>query len=362
MSNSTPPLGTSLPRHVLAFHRDTTSSSRQFFVDTTRLYRQRRITMRPSSRNVILIAVSWWLIACVVGCGGKPGPKSLLDEAQQAFNKADYQLADTKFSEALRLGDSSDRDGRLLVFRAYQGRANSRLALNQFEDALTDFDEAIKLSKAIDSDLPGLFDFGNLRSGREVALKGRTLVANGQSPPSASDAQGKPPLGLGVPRSDPFQGMQVPDRIQTLLARVGEELQKEEFDAAIATMTEAIQVAPEGLGPVVGNLYAIRAGGHLRKGDKDAALTDCEMAIRCGCKMASAYFNRACIIAEKGKYQTAISDFDQAIQLDSKHAKTYHYRGLVQAKLGNRDAADRDFAKAKELDPNVEKASMLHLN
>lgn len=181
----------------------------------------------------------------------------------------------------------------------------------------------------------------------------------------------QPPASASVPpstiapqslRSDPFQGMEVPDEIRSLITRALNELSQAKFDATIATMTEAIRATPENSGKLAGNLYSIRASAHLKKGDKDAALSDCESAIRCGCVMPSVFFNKGCITAEKGNYQTAIADFNRAVELESTYAKTYHYRGMVYAKLGMREAADRDFAKAKELDPNVEKTAKLRLD
>lgn len=309
--------------------------------------------------GLVLIGVGWAAVSHLL----PPQVDKLLDAGHTAlFKTHDYDLAIVKFSKALRLADTSDVNGRFNAVLAYKGRGHCHMQLHEYDAAVADFDEAIRLAEEIQRAGPTPFDFSDLQMDRETALKGRSLMSHRPEQTSAAGtAPGAATAGPVALRSDPFEGLQVPDGIRSLMTRALNELRQDNYDAAIATMTEAIRAVPDGTGRLAGNLSSIRGTAYLKKGDKDAALSDCEAAIRCGCLMASAFFNRGCIIAEKGKYQAAIADFNRAAELDATYAKTYHYRGLVYAKLGMQEAAEWDFTKAKQLDPDVEKKSKLRL-
>jgi tetratricopeptide (TPR) repeat protein len=289
--------------------------------------------------------------------------ESLLREGKSALlEKNDCQLAIGKYTEAIQEVRTDDTTSRVDAIMAYEGRGHGYTELKQYEAASADFDTAVRLAELVEKDVPGAFDFSSLREARDVAHKGKALVERGRVRPAGTVDQPNQTHEPSTVPGDPFQGLEMPERIRVLLATADEALSQEKTDSALAALNEAIALTPDKRGKLMATLYAFRATCNIRRGDKAAALADCETAIRGGCTMASPFYNRAYIIAEKGKYESAIADFNRAMELDNKHAKTYYYRGLVYMKLGLREAADRDFAKAKELDPNVEQKSKLHLD
>jgi len=235
--------------------------------------------------------------------------------------------------------------------KAYYGRAAIYRRLGWLVEAERDY----AVAKQLDPSWPRPYDEPDegfvFDESKETGTATPTAVR--MEPQRANEAR----KSLG----DPFQGLQVSDRVRALVAIAQDALRRHEADAALAATNEAIALTSEKDEAVMANLCAVRARCYLDKGDDDAALAECDKAIRYGTALAAVYFNRASIIAERGKYESAIADFNRAIELEPTYARTYHYRGLVYAKLGMREAADRDFAKAKELDPDVESKARLRL-
>jgi Flp pilus assembly protein TadD len=69
-----------------------------------------------------------------------------------------------------------------------------------------------------------------------------------------------------------------------------------------------------------------RSAAHIKKGETDQALSDCNQAIQLDPKNAMAYANRCAAHFNKDEADLALSDCNQAIQLDPKNAMAFHNR------------------------------------
>ena len=121
---------------------------------------------------------------------------------------------------------------------------------------------------------------------------------------------------------------------------------KQKFDNAITDYTEAIRKAPT-------NAYVYRNRGDAWSAlkDFDRALSDCNEAIRLNPTFATAYDSRGAIRAERREFDDAIADFHEAIRLDPNHASAFNNRGSVWSQKKDFDRAFADFGEAIRINP-----------
>jgi len=104
---------------------------------------------------------------------------------------------------------------------------------------------------------------------------------------------------------------------------------KGEYDEAIADYGEAIRTDPKDA-----TAYINRCDAYNRKNEADRAIRDCEAAIR-----------------QKGQYDLALRDYDKAIRLEPRLGWARVHRGLVYEKNGDNDSARADFTTALAIPP-----------
>ncbi len=88
----------------------------------------------------------------------------------------------------------------------------------------------------------------------------------------------------------------------------------------------------------------------LDKEDWDTAIASYSDAIRLKPDYAKAYNNRGVAYDKKGESDAAIKDCSEAILLKPDYAEAYYNRGNAYGKKGDKTKAAADFAKAKELE------------
>jgi tetratricopeptide (TPR) repeat protein len=89
------------------------------------------------------------------------------------------------------------------------------------------------------------------------------------------------------------------------------------------------------------------------KRDFEKAIDDFTEALRLDPRYVPALLHRAACYAHKGEPDKAIADCTEVIRLDDKNAKAYfHLAQLYQAK-GDQDRADKNRARALEIDPTL---------
>ena len=125
-----------------------------------------------------------------------------------------------------------------------------------------------------------------------------------------------------------------------------EFINKDEYEKAIAELTEAIKLDPK-----LALAYNNRGEAYRRKGEFDKALEDFNEAIRLNPKYDEAYTNRANVYINNGDFERAIEDYNEAISLTPKFALAYNNRGFAYYNTGELDKAIEDYNEAIKLNP-----------
>jgi tetratricopeptide (TPR) repeat protein/membrane protease YdiL (CAAX protease family) len=114
---------------------------------------------------------------------------------------------------------------------------------------------------------------------------------------------------------------------------------------AIEDCTEAIRI--DGANA---KAYADRGAAYYGAADPDHAIADCDQAIRLDPELVIAFNNRGLAYARKGDRDRALADYNRAIELDPKYAVAFSNRGLLYAGNDD-DRAIADYNRAIELNP-----------
>jgi tetratricopeptide (TPR) repeat protein len=97
--------------------------------------------------------------------------------------------------------------------------------------------------------------------------------------------------------------------------------------------------------------FQIRCQILSQKGERDAAIRDCDQAIELKPDYMDAYFRRATAYLNKGDDDHAIADYDQTIRLKPDSAGAFTLRGMAYAHKGDYDRAIEDYTHALQLYP-----------
>lgn len=250
-----------------------------------------------------------------------------------------YQSAVADSDVAIELA-TADEDSSA----AYHTRGAARAALGDYEQAIVDFDAAIRRNPetAINYLDRGLAKeaFGERSAAKtdfeEAARKDGDLAKHyhkegcgkndGRAYESAMASFDKA-LRLNPEYTSVYSNRALSQNVlgRRALRRENPEEAKYYFHGAIADCNEAIRLNPKYTAP-----YNNRGLAKYRLGQAEAD---------CGNSQESEHH-----------YQAAIADLDKAIQLNPKHVKAHRNRGYVKKKLGQQEAAEADFEKAKALD------------
>jgi len=88
-------------------------------------------------------------------------------------------------------------------------------------------------------------------------------------------------------------------------------------------------------------------------GRLDAALDDCDGAIRLSPRSAAFLDSRAFVQFRRGRFDKALADYDAALGIAPKAVSSLYGRGLVKQRMGDATAA-ADLEAAKAIDPKIE--------
>lgn len=198
------------------------------------------------------------------------------------YNKKDYDGAIADYNEAIRLDPSQALTYHVL---AYLNRAATHYEKKDYDRAIADYSQAIKLDP-------------------------KHAIAHNRR-------------GLAY-------------------------LNKRDLDRAFADFNEAMN-----LNPNLSAAYNNRGLVHARRNDFDLAFADYSEAIRRDPNSAFAYNNRGLINARRYDYAGAVADYGEAIRHNHPNlAQVYSNRGLAHKALGLTDEAIADFHKAQAINPS----------
>ena len=110
-----------------------------------------------------------------------------------------------------------------------------------------------------------------------------------------------------------------------------------DFEQSISLFTEMILADPDDA-----LAWVSRGAAHMRLGNLETALSDCNRAIGLHPKRARPYHLRGLIHDKQGDLESALEDFNRAIDLDPEYGAAYYSRSSLFAKMGDNGRAHED--------------------
>ncbi len=119
-----------------------------------------------------------------------------------------------------------------------------------------------------------------------------------------------------------------------------------EHNAAFAEHTTALR-----LNPNCAEAYYNRGIAKMKLGEYETVITELDAALRINPDMAEAYHYRGYVKFFMSQFKEALSDYDHAIRLAPWQGASYTNRGLVKYSLGQREEALADYEEAIRVAP-----------
>jgi tetratricopeptide (TPR) repeat protein len=220
----------------------------------------------------------------------------------------------------------SSRDPKIRFVMTFL-RAQGFTAKGDYDSALRDFDDAIRMNDVLRINTNGVIFQG----------RGWALVNKGEFDRAIADYD--------------EAVKQAPDTAAFLVDRGVAHSKRGNFDLAIHDLDEAIRIEPK-----LANSYMHRAIAFQKRGAVDRAIRDLDEALRINNKYVQAYNLRGEFYVARGELDRAIRDFDEAIRLDSRNTAAYINRGEAYAKQEQYDRAIKDYNEAIWTDSKSSKA------
>jgi len=266
-----------------------------------------------------------------------------------------FNLKIGKKQPALMVIDENWKDSEKL--EAYRTRANIWSGLGRHQEALADWDQAIRINPkdALFYNNRGGEKFNLGRFDEAIADYDRSLeidsnflfaylnrgVAKLRSKNHSADALHD--LEHVAEKAPNF-----PD-IHHVRGDAHSKLHR--YPEAVADYDQAIKNNPQDI-----RSYLNRAVAHKEMGHWDEAIADYSQVIKINPNDAVAHLNRGAAKSRKGLFKDAIIDYDRAVKLDPKNAVAYNNRGGARYDLGEFEKAIADYDQAIKISPNFEAA------
>ncbi|MBE0672193.1 MAG: tetratricopeptide repeat protein [Anaerolineales bacterium] len=267
----------------------------------------------------------------------------LFYRATANLHLGNYEIAVQDYSQYIELNPAD--------IQSYNNRGMAYKYIKQYENALQDFDMAIKIGGVnIDwvYDNRGLVfgDLGDFQ--RAVQNHSRAIELNPNNAKAFSN-RGFAYSNLGEFKNaiqDYDAAILINPKISSAyFNRALTYWYLGDYESAIQDYSKALEINPE---------YAIgyfgRGAAYWSWHKYDLAIQDFDMALKLNPEYVDAYYNRGLAYSSLGQYERAIEDYNQAIKLDPNDADAYNNRGVAYERLGKIFEAQLDFAKSEELD------------
>lgn len=208
-------------------------------------------------------------------------------------------------------------DGSPGQSQLYAGRGRALCRLGEWEEALKDFDAAVREAE---SDAP------------TYQQRGYALARLGKIKEAIADLT----KAIALRRDDPF----------AYLARGWVRISAGEFASGIEDCSKAIELAPGDA-----DAYLQRAYARNRIGEFERSIADCTHAIELGATNSRVFAQRGFARAAQRDYDGALSDYDRAIMIEPNNADHYDRRSCLHCFLGHRAQAIADLSNAIRIAP-----------
>jgi serine/threonine-protein kinase len=224
-------------------------------------------------------------------------------------------------------GEFTAASARSWTIYAYNGRGLAKRSKDNYQDALDDFDEALKLCQDDD-----------------VHHKKQIYYNMGLTKKDMGDDKGA---------ADAFTSSieLSPEEIDPYYWRGLSRYKIREHDGAHDDFSHVIDNVKkeEHLDFSLKRTYLYRGILRIKIDDNEGALQDLTKAIEIDPEFSRAYFGRGIVKQLTGNNQGAVDDFTQAIEKGFKEPKVYKYRGEAKESMGDTEGAKEDFEKFEEL-------------
>ena len=223
--------------------------------------------------------------------------------------EGDYDSAITDFGQVLRLNPANAY--------AWYGRGDAYWAMGQRDKALSDYDETLRLDPGAAWAWCARANVHRAKSEYELAMRDYDAA-------------------LRLSPEDPW----IWYSRATAYRDTGDNAR------AIADYGQALRYDPRYVSAWFARAQVERSAGAL-----DRALADYGEVLRLSPKNAAAWYNRANLHAELGAAEQAVADYNQALSLSPQDAWAYYNRARLQAQLGRYEAAAADYRQALAHNP-----------
>ncbi|MBD2235951.1 tetratricopeptide repeat protein [Aulosira sp. FACHB-113] len=215
----------------------------------------------------------------------------------------------------------------IFAIYAYAFRGSARSSLNNYQGALSDYTQAIKLDPTF---------FG--------AYVSRGSIQSVLNKPQKALADFNQAFRLAPKYSNAYQEQ------QAYLGRGNTRIVLKDLQGALADANQVIK-----LNTKYAPGYAFRGAVKRRLKDFQGAIADTNQAIKLNREYPMSYVTRGVSRARLKDFQGALSDLNQAIKLAPKLVNAYYYRGLVRSLQGDKQEAISDYERAVQISPELVK-------
>jgi formylglycine-generating enzyme required for sulfatase activity/lipoprotein NlpI len=235
-------------------------------------------------------------------------------------NGRDRTSAEPQIAGCTALIKSNQRNSQVLAI-AYNNRGNAYTGKGEYELAIQDYDESIKLNPNYAKPLNNRGVVYQKERHYDLALKDFNAAID--IDPNYADA----------------------------FANRAELYQKNgDYPSALKDFDKAIQLQPAQ--PTLGVVWNERCWTRAIVGELQDALTDCNEAIRLAPNLAAAFDSRGFTYLKLGRWNLAIADFNSALRLDPKLPSSLFGRGFAKLQRGD-PGGNADISAAKTVDQNI---------
>jgi tetratricopeptide (TPR) repeat protein len=247
----------------------------------------------------------------------KPQPSKLTERYFRNIELCNDISPEARISGCTALIDEHQGTTTTLAI-AYNNRGNAYTAKSDYDHAIADFDQSIKLNPAYIKPLNN---------------RGVAYLRKGE-------------YDRAIEAFDEAIALH-PNYGEAFANRAEAHLRKNEYDRAVRDYDAAI-----GLDPNLKSVWSGRCWSRAIVGALQAAMEDCNRALQAATDAAT-FDSRGLIYLKMGQLGAAIEDYSSALRSEPKLASALYGRGLAKLRSGDRAGGDADVSAAKTIQGNV---------